>query len=186
MAKVSRIEDHLWSPQSRVFFDTNLWIDLRGPLASLDDSYEPYREAFAEAARRRARIFVHPVVIGEYTNRCARKRHEQWQGDDDGRAATDFKNFRKSRDWEGVAKETADNVKNLLLKGRSWCDRPLSKPDLDKLIDTFREGSYDISDLMIGRLCERDGLVLVTHDRDFAKFADLEVLTANDRWCSRI
>jgi predicted nucleic acid-binding protein len=90
------------------------------------------------------------------------------------------RDFRGKDIYKKVAKEIESGVSNQILKVAAPIDDGFSKVNIGGVLSNIAE--IDFNDLCHAELANRENLVLVTNDGDFASIgADIKVLTANNK-----
>ena len=172
----SEISTHAFNLADELLLDTNIWLRLYGPAAKPGDRRTVvYSKALGEMLAASCRIYIDVLILSEYINRYARLRHNLVKTRSG--ISHDFKQFRKSADFNAIAFDIAGDVRQIL----KHCERVESEfaaLDITALIDEFEKGDSDFNDLVLAELCKSRNLTLVTHDGDF-KDRGLKVLTAN-------
>lgn len=173
---VNNVAEYEFTSRDRLFLDANIWLynfcpDAQPPKPS--PKVEVYSQAFAAILQAKSRIYIDVLVMAEFINRYARLRWENEAPD------MEFKVFRNSADFTGVAQEIAcqsGRVMELCFRLESG----FAGLQMDDLLDTYGEGGSDFNDQVIAELCKREKLALVTDDGDFM-YPGMPILTANRR-----
>lgn len=170
------VTSYVFTDRDRLFVDANVWLFVHGPSKPGDRRVAAYSRALAKCVAARSAVQIDALVLSEFVNRYARIRHSVLQLT--GAAAPrDFKQFRNGPRFRPVAEEIADAVRRIL----AVCNRMesgFSSVDILAMISRYALGGHDFNDQMIIDLCRRQGLVLVTDDRDFGG-SGLTLVTAN-------
>lgn len=182
--KAQAVGRYEFTCRDRLFLDTNIWTYIYSPQDPTDKRWvSTYSRAFDSRAFERilsakSCIYVDVLVISEFINTYARikwglfKPHKKR-----------FKDFRNSSDFKPIAKDIADSVKRIM----KHC-RPLESGfehlDINNVLDDYVNGASDFNDQVIGKLCNANGLTLLTNDKDFHG-QNIPILTANSRLLHR-
>jgi predicted nucleic acid-binding protein len=172
------LRTYAFTPNDQLLFDANIWMFIYGPQRNPTD-WRPtlYSRALSNALSAVSSLFIDVLVLSEYINRHARLEHQVLIS---AKAAPDdFKQFRKSPDYQPIALAIAGNVRRIL----QLCHRVESdfeSLDIVSLINEFETTPSDFNDLVLASLCQSRGLTLVTHDSDY-KDRGLRVITANSK-----
>ena len=92
---------------------------------------------------------------------------------------TDFKAFRKSGDYQAVAR-TIESQVGIVMMDCKPLDHPFSEWSHADLLNDFGSGSTDWNDQLLVENCRKHKLTLLTNDGDFTD-GGISVLTANPR-----
>jgi predicted nucleic acid-binding protein len=171
------IADHVFTGNDRLFVDTCVWFAVYGPLTTRQARQAGYAPRLTAAYGSAAQLFTDALVVGELTNLWLRLAHGQSACADQG---IEFKDFRQSTEYGLAAEELRTTLQDSVLARCSWCKHALSKQDVHEALAALPRGQRDFTDLLLVRLCQRNNLVLVTDDADFAN-ADVPILTSNAR-----
>jgi aspartokinase len=95
------------------------------------------------------------------------------------RVSPNFKKFRQSSSYKGIASDISADVKKVLATC-ACIESGFATLNVDSLINEFGRGDSDFNDLVLAELCRRKRFKLVTDDGDF-KGKGITVLTANKR-----
>lgn len=175
---VKRLLQYSFSASDRLFFDTNVWLHLYGPLSfSLDPRAKPYSAAFKVMLQKRCKIFLDVLVLSEFVNVIARHGYNAKYPNFSGRPS--FKAYRNSAAFNVVAKEISQACRRMSSESQ-YVDTDLSTFDVEELYRKFEGGRADFNDLALSELCTRQNLKLVTDDGDFQGHG-LTILTENRR-----
>ena len=186
MADAEHIGRHQFAASERLFFDTNIWLLLFDYRSNRDisinaDAKKVYSGAFKRALKANSQFFTHPFVISEFVNRLLRDEHNFLRNLNE--APNDFKVWRGTNGFRihaaGVATRTRD-----ILKCCHLIENNFDKPALLSRLTHFEEDARDLNDEFIIEICERNDLILITHDGDFAH-ANLKILTSNTKYLNR-
>ncbi len=175
MARAHRIEDWQFSPDDRLFFDTNIWMLLLGVQGDPQStSVGLYSAAYKRILRAGCPILTDTLVLAEFTNAALRVRHELAVRFME--ADPDFKRFREGEDFADVASQVSYDVRQILEQTQVF--PAVTPPDWEAVLRELEKGARDLNDELIVAQCLVQNAFLVTNDRDFLG-ADVEILTAN-------
>lgn len=176
-SEIYNAQNHNFFAQDEVLLDANIWLYLEGPPGASEKLVATYSNLLERIIVQESPLVTAPLVLSEFANRYVRFHYNEWAH----RREKSFKDYRKSAAFEPVLPEVSRACSNIL----GFCERTVrSAISLDELaaeITTFSKGSHDLNDLLLARLCQKEGLILVTHDADFAELDDLTIVTANKR-----
>lgn len=173
---VKRLLQYSFSASDRLFFDTNVWLHLYGPLSfSPDPRAKAYSAAFKVILQKKCKIFLDVLVLSEFVNVIARHRYNAKYPNSSGRPS--FKAYRNSAAFNVVAKEITQACRRMSSESQ-YVDTNLSSFDVENLYCQFERGGEDFNDLALSELCRRQNLKFVTDDGDF-KGHGLTILTEN-------
>ena len=169
------IATYRFQKEDACFFDTNVWLNIYGPQGAPDDPVvRTYSTALSRILKAESNIHVDVLVLSEFANRYARLEFDIRNVD---HLYWNFKAFRKSQDFIGVAQAIADALRRIL-KIAIPIESGFSHVNLLGLINQLETDPCDFNDLVITALCVSNNFLLVTHDSDFAS-ENVSILTAN-------
>ena len=178
MPQFHDIGRYQFSPDDRLFFDTNIWItlfDCRTDLNRRESPDKIYAGALKRALTAKSQLFIHPFVVSEFVNRMVRDEHNFQVGM--GVADKDFKKWRSSDVYRNFAPVVADQVRSFA-RVCAFVEHSFSREPFEKCLLAFEEDSRDLNDELLLQICENSDLTLVTKDGDF-RHATSPILTAN-------
>ncbi|MCY4613240.1 MAG: PIN domain-containing protein [Nitrospira sp.] len=170
--KATAVNNYEFTSKDQLFLDTNIWLYVYGPQKLNDNQVAIYSQAFRRILAAQSRIYIDVLVVSEFINTYARLKWKLVKPEIER-----FKDFRNGLDFKPVARDIADKLRRLM----NYCSRiegNFVALEIDSLLDAYAAGDTDFNDQMITELCKREGLTLITHDRDF-KGRRIPVLTAN-------
>lgn len=174
----TNIRSYSFGPEDRLFFDTNIWLEISNPFANAHgEKARVYSKAYQEIIHKGIKIFIDICVISEFINRCARLRFEQWKEENSNSAQVSFKTYRATDDYT----ETIRAVENAAQSFMADCaplNTPFSHSALRRLISECGNSRHDFNDLLIAEVCKAHKLTLVTDDGDFRDLP-IPILTYN-------
>ena len=171
------IRSYKFSPSDSLFLDANIWLRVYGPNPPADPKVRTYSAALSSMCAAGSKLFTDVLVISEFINSYARIEFNAVESK--SHAFGNFKAFRKSALFPGIAKTIAGDVRRII-KQVTRAESGFPGLDIEKLLNTFESGSIDFNDEVIASICRRDGMTLVTDDGDFAT-SGLSIITANHR-----
>ncbi len=162
MSKTEDISRHRFSSADKLFLDANIWLYVYGPQGNPADlRTRIYSGALANAIRAKSQILIDVLVVSEFINRFARMEYDIQYPDKANRK--DFKQFRTSSDFVPLAQTIARETGKIM----RFCSRTESgfaSIDIRALMTEYEAGNCDFNDQVLARLCQNQGLLLVTHD----------------------
>lgn len=170
---VADINRYIFSAADRLMFDTNIWLLLYGPQSPTDHRAALYSAALRRILEAQSRIYIDLVVIAEFINTYARMKQRLIA------PRQSFKAFRKSADFQTVARDIVADARNLT-KQCAWTASDLELSMVDSLLDTYGLGQSDFNDQIIAANCAQQGLTLITDDSDFKDY-HVAIITANQK-----
>lgn len=169
------------NPESKLFFDTNIWLKISGPNPVTDKKYRDYGRLLrnAQDPKIRAKIGTSATVISEFINRFCRDdfniNHPEF---------SDYKVFRGSLEFEATARTAVIAARGILkvstVLPTDTGDGDASRECIERNLNLFLSGKIDFNDAMIAETCRRNGYALVTDDGDFAD-VDIPIVSANSK-----
>jgi predicted nucleic acid-binding protein len=176
------ISNYTFSNNDRLFFDTNIWLDIYGPFVNKDVTITAtYAIALKKIRHVQSCLFIDALVLSEFINSYARFEYNQRFYNN--KKYKNFKLFRQSQNFKSVAEDIANNAKRIV-KLCQPCDLQFNTLNLMNILDEYAQGTADYNDQLIAEMCVANGFGLVTHDADFSqleKSNQLVLLTANQR-----
>jgi predicted nucleic acid-binding protein len=174
----NNIQQHSFSDQDRLFFDTNVWFFIYGPQTQSNERRQRiYSNAFRDIISHRSRIFIDVLVLAEFVNRMARFYFDLWC--EENQLAPEYKEFRSMNEFKPIASEI-EQAAQMILVDSTPLESGFSRIDISALLRDFEKGQQDFNDLVIVKICQANHLTLVTDDSDF-RSAALQILTSNSR-----
>ena len=174
--KAQRIEHYGFTARDGLLLDANIWLFLYCPHGD-PKAYGPavYSAAFKNILAAKSRIYVSSIILGEFIYRYCRLAHGLLFAKN--AAPEDFKDFRRTAPFKQVAKAVSDAGRRVLKDARPIDDN-FTAVDVLQILADFEAGKQDFNDLLIGEICRRNKLTLVTDDEDFSD-QGVPILTAN-------
>ena len=176
-----RISDWEFSPDDRLFFDTNIWMLLLGVQGSPSDTkVQVYSSAYKQILKAKSVILTDSLVLAEFANAAMRVRHElaiRFSG-----APTLLKDYRESDLYPDDAWAVGEYLSQIRAQTQVLSVEP--PDDWATLNASFQTGARDFNDEMIVLQCRRQNAILVTNDRDF-KGAGIRILSHNSSYFRR-
>ena len=158
-----------------VFFDANVLIYIFWPTINGDPNSPAtrYSSILGTLFRNGFKLYLNSVVVSEVVNRVLRIEFEKYQ-----LMHTDFSSFKEYRNSEEGKRAQQDVFtvfKDRILNLFSIKEKCLTKDAVKSLLTV---NTLDFNDKIIVDVCKSNGLVLLTHDRDFVG-EDLDIISAN-------
>lgn len=170
--KVTSVKNYEFTSKDRLFLDANIWLYIYGPQKPDDRQVAIYSRALRRILDAQSRIYIDVLVVSEFINTYARLKWKLVKPE-----IEQFKDFRNGLHFKPVAGDIADDVRRVM----NHCSRiedNFMTLQLDSLFQAYAAGDSDFNDQVIMEVCKREGLTLITHDRDF-KGRRIPILTAN-------
>jgi predicted nucleic acid-binding protein len=164
----------------KILFDTNIWLILNGPYFGTNQfRQDVYSEAY-KALRERNTIITNEYILSEFCNRYVKLEYDyEKRASGLGDKFPNFKSYRKTDAFRPAMEAARDTCLNFA----EDCEfMPISHNhgQMSGFVEEFCDGVFDMSDLMLRDHCKKEGLFLMTDDRDFAG-CGVTVITANKR-----
>lgn len=179
--KKQYINTYSFCYEDKLFFDTNIWMYIYGPL--IDKNATRLNVVYAKALKiireKISSLFIDNVVLSEFINAYAKLEFNQ----SFHAHYASFKAFRQSKDFKSISQDIADNTKKIIQQCKQ-CNLSLNKFEIMEVLEEYSGGKVDFNDQLITKLCILNQFILVTHDVDFSsqKYSDqLVLLTANNK-----
>ncbi|MEX4003602.1 PIN domain-containing protein [Paraburkholderia sp. EG285A] len=174
--KASDIGGYVYKSAEAFLVDANIWLYLSS-LPSAQNAYATnvYSIALKNLILAKSTILISSTIISEFLNRYIRL---EW-GARHKTTYPDFKDFRKSADFQPVGVNAADEAR-VILKLCETRDDKFSSCVVDDVLSNFEAGINDFNDGVITHICREYGCKLITHDSDFTT-GGIDILTGNNR-----
>ncbi|MDR2692455.1 MAG: PIN domain-containing protein [Dysgonamonadaceae bacterium] len=154
-----------------VFVDTNVLIYLFWPIG--DPKWENiYASVYAKLLKQHNSLYVDFLVISEVVNRAFKTVYEKQKISGN---TLNYKQFRNSEEGQVVLSEVYIIVEHQILQQFDVIGNTFSKTDILRCLTV---DSLDFMDKGILKICQDNGFVLLTNDKDF-KDSDIDILTCN-------
>jgi predicted nucleic acid-binding protein len=167
------------SAGSKCFFDTNVWLLVHGPYADPNDQRtREYSKFLKNILENEGVIYIDQLVVAEFINAYIRIRYRVLLAT--GEAPQEYKRFRRSSAYRAILKDASDDIYHLaaICAKTGGCFVDL---DVVACVDECVNADVDFNDLIFGKICEREGFILVTDDAD-CDFPNVAIATANRRF----
>lgn len=164
----------------KFFLDTNVWFYLQFPdLSDVDDRIiRKYTEIYEAILSKDCLIETNSLQVAELVNLFLYTDLKNYNKKNKTRLI--FKDYIKS-DAGNKSREEAHLLINSITKNTTVRSGNLSEEELRKIISNIDKA--DFNDLCFARLCEKEGIYLVTHDFDFnAIETPLKIVSANKKY----
>lgn len=168
------IDTYTFKETDSLLFDANIWIYLYGPQVKNDQRTKAYSNALKKILLARSHTLVNVLILSEFANRFARMEYEMWTG---RKCSRKFKDFRQHPDYEPIAQAISASIRKIMHTSGK-ISTGFDSVDIEGLLESFDSQKLDFNDIILANLCKAKGLMLVTHDGDFAD-SGITVLTAN-------
>ena len=176
------IDHYTFTDQDVLLFDTNIWFFIYGPQKPKDSKVSIYSNALKHILAANSQIYIDTLIISEFINTYSRRQFQIIQ-EIKNKPYTDFKSFRKSKDFTDISKDISETVKQIL-KNCRLTKIEFELDDMVRLLTEYAIGNSDFNDQIIVDICRKNKLKRVTDDGDF-KSADISIVTANQGLLTR-
>jgi predicted nucleic acid-binding protein len=177
---IRRLSTYRFRETDRLLFDANVWLFLYSPQYGPNDNrVRIYSAALKSMLAAHSSIFIDALVLSEFINTWARFAYNKLPA---SAKPKDFKAYRNSASFKPVAKAISDACRRIL-RHATRIDSEFSSLDMDAALNGYESGKMDFNDYILAKLCNKKGVVLVTHDADL-KGLTLNILTENTRLLS--
>lgn len=156
------------------FFDNNVWMYLFCPLGDYNKSKQKLYTAFLKNIKiSGSTVFINSLVISEFANSYLRLDFKRWIEE------IGFTNAKYKNDFVGTDryKETVNEITNQInqiLRISSKCTDNFNAIDIDRVFELMPE--IDFNDSYYIELAKMQNWKIVTDDRDFKKFPELDLV----------
>lgn len=165
-----------FSDQDRVLPDTNFWINVLGPAATVGQPtkrIQSYSHALQTMLQNKVSLFIDVLILSEFVNVLARQEFNSKH------RSCSFKQFRNSADFHPIARVIARESKKILTRCQ-LLDHAFSEWDVPQLLTNFENGGEDFNDQLIIEASKKHSLKILTDDADMTT-GGVTILTANTR-----
>lgn len=152
------------------FFDANSLIYIFWPTSPDSQEAVDYGSILATLINNNAVLAINEIVVSEIVNRILRLEFNKRNMPKDR-----FKEFRDSTEGQSVQEDIYTIIRNRILNRFQVISEIYSKDEVCTLLNTSK---LDFNDKIIELLCKKKGMILLTHDHDFAE-SDVDILSAN-------
>jgi predicted nucleic acid-binding protein len=156
-----------------IFIDANVWLFLHPPAGGQSSGWAvDYSDIYKRLLEAKAQPVTDALVLSEYLNRYFRLEYDGgWR-----QQYRDFKAFRKSSYFKGLAEDAIAEVRQITKKALIE-DTPLKSLNFDDILTETESGTLDFNDAILVESCRHHGWKLLTNDEDCA-VGGIEVITA--------
>lgn len=160
-------------------FDSNIWLYILAPICYNPNTFmtESYTRIFRTMLSLNCNIYTNNMIISEIVNTILRYEYNSYNVDPDLEDIR-YKSFRETKPFQEIASDIAMYIRKIAQVSKLYDINQVSNDLWFELADTFQEGKHDFNDLIIIKICGKQNLILVTHDRDF-KECGLKILSKN-------
>lgn len=170
---------------NKVFFDTNIWLYLFGPVQSSQPSeYSHYSKIYRDIVALQAKVFTHYIILQEYFHRYISKKMQSYNAVNPMLKVNTIKIFKDTTpiEYQNAINEIKLNFQQILKTSQiDNIDSPSNQEILD-MLDSCKPNGPLINDLEIIRICKSQDYLLVTHDGDFQS-APIKIISSNSALC---
>lgn len=194
--KPEYVKTYSYKRGDKFFFDTNIWINIECTNAQFLHQNDKKRDKYSwkwdayswtekSILNAKGRIYTNIPVISEFINRYLKSKLDTWIG-----TMKKKKKLPKNADWKKIYRnekaytedvgEIIAATKRVLDTCRTTDDNYVldNPPNVSQLVEDLGQSKIDFTDLIIGEVCKREGLILVTDDIDFCN-QEIPLITAN-------
>jgi predicted nucleic acid-binding protein len=172
--KAHQASSYRFQKDELILIDANVWLFLHPPAGGPGSGWAAdYSAIYKRLLDAEAQPVTDALVLSEYLNRYFRLEFDGgWRKYFKG----DFKAFRKSSYFKGLAEDAIAEVRQITKKARVE-DTPLKSLNLDDIFNETESGTLDFNDAILVESCRHHGWKLLTNDEDCA-VGGIEVITA--------
>ena len=170
MVKFNKTSDYTVSGNDSLFFDTNVWLHIYGPIAKTrTKEQQEYSSILRQALSRNAVIFITSQVISEYINVVLRMGFKSWKSQT-GEINAQYKDdYRPTQHYLDTLQDAKDQVNTILattiVQKLPDSFNSLSVDSIMNRMDSF----CDYNDSYFIALCEKGTMTMVSDDADMKK-----------------
>jgi hypothetical protein len=186
MNKVTDVRGAISLQNSRVFFDTNIWILIYGFAADAAKyKRDLYSAGYKQLLDRKNVVVLNDYVVGEFFNRCTKFEYEIIKNEKEsaGEVMPPLKSFRQSAEFTSKLEGIRDTCLHMLddcefvsVEGRHY--------DIESIVADCCAECADFSDLVLIEFCREEKLCVMTDDADYDG-SGLDIITANRKITAR-
>lgn len=170
MSNVVSPLNYIVKKDDKFFFDANVWLYILGNLGGARRGIvEAYSNLYNEILESEAKIYTNSLLISEFINTYSRIEFKYEQKTDP--RIKDFKrDYRDNDNYKDKFSFLYKLTKNKILDKTIQISDCFEEFSTNSLIT--HEISYDYNDYYYTFLAEKQGLKIVTNDKDFLKYKD--------------
>lgn len=179
MARIYDAREECTFENREILFDTNVWISIYGNDPGRERA--AYSDFYGGALSRGNIIVTSSHVISELFNRMCKIEYELLFGREE------YGLLKSRRRSHGEYIERVESVRDTCLTILEECklvEGGLDANALEQQVNEAAKGVLDLTDAALVASCLSNGLVFVSHDRDF-EHVDFELVTANSKVLKR-
>lgn len=160
------------APTDCLFFDTNVWLMVNGPVADSQKRYQSvYSRLLREALSRKACVYISSSVISEYINVVLNIGFKSWlENNHYAPGEKDFKrDYRPTQDYADQLQDAKQQINEILnYKCITRLPDDFNAAPVSSIISVMTNGC-DYNDSYYLYLCSSRNAKLVSNDSDFIK-----------------
>lgn len=181
MEKIDAVQYDV-APTDCLFFDTNVWLIVNGPMADSHKKYQSvYSRILKEAISRKACIYISSSVISEYINVVLNIGFKSWlEKNHFAPGEKDFKkDYRPTQDYADQLQDAKQQINEILeYKCITRLPDDFNMAPISSIINVMKD-SCDYNDSYYLYLCKKRNAKLVSNDSDFiSQQSTIKLLTA--------
>lgn len=178
-SNIHLVQNYNFGGNDYLLFDANVWLIIDGPILIMEDTYvwkiEAYSKLLKNARNAGSKLFINEIIAGEYFNKFVQAEMESL-----GLVRYSKKRFRFKPEYSVGITNAVNHLKDVF-KRTEKLDMNFRQLNLEELKKWMIERKCDFNDALIAKFCIENKLKLITDDRDFSKFTEFEIITANKR-----
>jgi len=161
----------------KIFFDTNIWMYLYCDIANYERWLtNNYSNAFKQILSLKFKIATDIIVMSEFINTYSRIAFSVYKSNNN--SSLNFKQYRKTDHYKDTIKNVYNIIKNQILKIAVFENLNYNNNSFQNILNP-EDTDIDFNDLHIVNLCKKNGMYLLTNDKDF-KNADIDIISNNN------
>lgn len=177
--KAKSLKDFKPKHNSKLFFDTNVWLYLYYPQFSEVSKtiIERYSNLFNEILNKDCLIITDMIQMSELINLTLQLEYKAYCKKN---SYLKFKDFRDKNEYKD-ALESAKNFSANILKSVTLRGGIFTPEELKTIVNNCDRA--DFNDIYFAQFCYKENAILITHDFDFnALDVEVELYTCNNRY----
>lgn len=170
---------------NKVFFDTNIWLYLFGPVQSSHPSeYAQYSRIYRDVVTLQSKVFTHYIILQEYFHRYINKKMLSYNVINPLLKVNNIKEFKDTLpiEYQNAINEIKLNFQQMLKTSQIDNINSPSNQEVLEMLDLCKPNGPLLNDLEIIRICKSQDYLLVTHDGDFLN-APIKIISSNTALC---
>lgn len=154
----------------KLFFDTNIWMQLFCPIGKYNDKIvNIYNNFFLRAISSKAKLFTSSMIISEFFNSYSKIEFSEKATNFPEKYKNYKADFRNTEEFTELSSNIIELIQKKILKFSSKIDDNFQDINLDEVFGN--KENFDFNDSYFLKLCEKNDFSIVTNDKDFLDYS---------------